>query len=177
MNTSKLSASQKGFATILILVGILVIVAVVGGTYYFDKFQISKSQPQSSVAQAVQPTIVLQPTLATNNLNTNELQGFPAYPNAIYIGKQPIVPCSNGTEQNGFSTCNAVIYSWKTSDDYDQVILYYRNKEWLCGGAGSYDGPRSASGGGNNCTKNNRRFGTFFDASAKETKIDFALYP
>lgn len=40
---------QKGFAPILILVGILVLTAVAGGAYYFGKSQVPKSQTQNQV--------------------------------------------------------------------------------------------------------------------------------
>lgn len=38
---------QKGFAPILVLVGILVLGLVAGGSYYFGKFQVPKPQPQT----------------------------------------------------------------------------------------------------------------------------------
>jgi len=55
---------QKGFASILILVGILVITIVAGGVYYFGKSQVSKPQPSNPpvVSQTPQPTITTQPT-------------------------------------------------------------------------------------------------------------------
>ncbi len=198
---------QKGFAGIFILIGILAVGLGAAGAWYAKIIQIPNFPPPGCHYQQVQcikapcnpvltcgtplPSPVVAPQVTPSPIPsvssaptgigemTNELQGFPIYPNAIYLGKQPIVPCTNGAEENGFSTCNAVVYSWKTPDDYDKVTSWYREggSGWICGGAGSYDGPRSAAGGGNTCTKNNRRFGTFFDATAQETKIDFALYP
>ncbi len=59
---------QKGFAPILILVGILVIIGVAGGAYYFGKSQVSKSQlPNPVVAsQTPQPTTAPQPSSASD---------------------------------------------------------------------------------------------------------------
>ena len=53
---------QKGFAPILILIGILVIMAVAGGAYYFGKSQISKPQSQIETSQTPKPAVVPQPT-------------------------------------------------------------------------------------------------------------------
>ncbi len=70
---------QKGFAPIIILVGILVIVAVAGGAYYFSKSQSVKPETTSSpnpalTSQTPQPSAVSQtipsPTTLSSNLDT-----------------------------------------------------------------------------------------------------------
>ncbi len=66
---------QKGFTPILILVGILVIVAVAGGAYFFGKSQVSKSQLPNPVvtSQTPQPIITSQSSstvVPSNNLKT-----------------------------------------------------------------------------------------------------------
>lgn len=194
---------QKGQTLIFLLIGLIVLVAVTGGAYLLGTKNKTLSETVSEQNPVIWPSANTEPSskpsiesLPTNsdeaanpdstganwktykeNPSSEELQGFPIYPNAIFIGKQSIIPCMNGADKNGFSTCNAVVYSWKTPDDWDKVTSWYRNIGWMCGGAGTYSGPRDASGGGNNCTKNNKRFGTFFDATAEETRITFALYP
>ncbi|MBI4035555.1 hypothetical protein HY383_01275 [Candidatus Daviesbacteria bacterium] len=45
---------QKGFASVLVLIGILVLTAVAGGAYYLGKSQVTKPQPQNPVV--VSPT-------------------------------------------------------------------------------------------------------------------------
>lgn len=69
---------QKGFAPILILVEILVIMAVAGGVYYFAKFQSVKPQ-NSLVSQTSQPTINPQPTQTSN-----ETVSWKTYTNTKY---------------------------------------------------------------------------------------------
>lgn len=59
---------QKGFAPILILIGILVIMAVASGAYYFGKSQTPKPQIQNPVvvSPTPQPTIVPSSIPATS---------------------------------------------------------------------------------------------------------------
>lgn len=72
---------QKGFAPILILVGVLIIAAVAGGAYYLGKSQISKPQPTITpvATQTPQPTSMPSSTPdETANWKTykNEKYGF-----------------------------------------------------------------------------------------------------
>lgn len=53
---------QKGFAPVLILVGILVLGMVAGGAYYFGKSQVSKPQPQNPVIASQIPQPVSSPS-------------------------------------------------------------------------------------------------------------------
>lgn len=53
---------QKGFAPIFILIGIVILVAVGGGAYYFEKSQISKPQPQNQ-------TVISQTSQSTSTPN------------------------------------------------------------------------------------------------------------
>lgn len=49
---------QKGFAPILLLFGIVIIVAIAGGAYYFGKLSLKPSQSQASVTPSPQPVKV-----------------------------------------------------------------------------------------------------------------------
>lgn len=56
--TSKLSASQKGFSPLFIILGIILVIGIVGGAYYLGKAQNPKPQPQNPVitSQTPKPT-------------------------------------------------------------------------------------------------------------------------
>lgn len=99
---------QKGQATVLILVGILVIIVVAGRAYYLGRLATPKSQPQNPVAQTPQPTITAQPTLTpdeTGNwkIYTNAQLGYSVkIPNYYTVSK----PNSSETIGVTFSDSN-----------------------------------------------------------------------
>ncbi len=77
---------QNGFAPIIILVGILVIVAIAGGAYYFGKSQSVKQaalpSPNSVVtSQTPQPTAVSQTTSIPSPSSIDETASWKTYTN------------------------------------------------------------------------------------------------
>lgn len=55
-----MSSYQKGFTPILLLIGIIAI-AIIGGTYYFGKTQVFKSQPQNPEVTSRNPKPIFTP--------------------------------------------------------------------------------------------------------------------
>lgn len=70
---------QKGFGSILILVGILVLAAVAVGAYYFGKSQTLKPQIQNPVAVSQTP----QP-ISTPSASQDEISNWKTYTNDKY---------------------------------------------------------------------------------------------
>lgn len=66
---------QKGFAPILVLVGIVIIIGIAAGAYYFGKSQPPKTQTQNQVvvSQTPQPTIVPSSIPVTSPAPTTKL--------------------------------------------------------------------------------------------------------
>ena len=79
---------QRGFAPILVLVGILILAIIAGGVYYFGRSQIVKPQPQNPVVVYQTP----QPTLAPSSFpdvnpvpnGTGETANWKTYTNTKY---------------------------------------------------------------------------------------------
>lgn len=69
---------QKGFAPILIVVGILVIIVISGGAYYFGKFQALKSPLQNPTitSQTPKPTINFSEQSQAENSRISEAQAI-----------------------------------------------------------------------------------------------------
>lgn len=68
---------QKGFAPILILVGILVALALAGGVYFFGKSQVAKLQNPVVVSQTPQAT-------PTPSSTSDETASWKTYTNTKY---------------------------------------------------------------------------------------------
>lgn len=145
------------------------------GAYYFGANQNQKtSQPISTIQGSPSPSAI-QPNI--NEYSSNELNGFPVYPQASFLNKEKQPPCEG--EVSGFSFCSSTTYTWKTKDDYDQVSSWYRedkaNSGWKCrGGAGSYGGPRSASGK-TTCRKDSLVYDLSFSADSSKTEITLQI--
>lgn len=109
--------------------------------------------------------------------DTQELNGFPVYPNTIFVNKEKQPSC--GKEVSGFSTCGTTLYSWTTTNDYDTVNTWYTNNApksgWNKGGsAGSYVGPRDASGQ-DSYKKGGLIYKLLINANSKETQIQLGI--
>jgi|GEM_PF-3384263 hypothetical protein len=57
---------QKGFAPVLILVGILVIIGVAAGAYFFGKSQVTKSESQNQTAVSPNSQPIMTPTSSSD---------------------------------------------------------------------------------------------------------------
>ncbi len=68
--------NQKGFAPILILVGILAIIAVAGGAYYFGKSQNPKPQPQATTTPSSIPDASREPNGSAETANWKTYTGM-----------------------------------------------------------------------------------------------------
>ena len=83
---------QKGFAPILVLVGILVIVAVAGGAYYFGKSQAPESQTQNQIVVSKTP----QPTISAQSVPLKTLP--PLLGKEVFPSQQVSYPASWPTD-------------------------------------------------------------------------------
>lgn len=181
--TNSTVSNQKGFIPLILGVIILLII-VAGGAYYLwskNTNLTSKPQVQQPATYSITPTsnpITSQkPPIAQSSI-TNELNGFPVYPSAIFTKKQIQPPCVEGL-YSGFSNCGSTTYFWDSKDDYDQISSWYREDKsgygWKCsGGAGSYDGPRSSSST-TSCKKDSLNYGLFLSADASKTEITLQI--
>jgi len=148
---------HKALLIAAITLGIIFLTAYVG-VYYLLNQQLDKITKAKKIAASTStlsqitpsPTIGFpaQPTAAAVTYNAIEIDGFPAYPGATFIGKSKTSPCET---TNGYALCGGLAYTWETKDNYDQISNFYRNDPsqsgWKCaGGAGEYESPRSSSG-------------------------------
>ncbi len=105
---------QRGFAPIIILVGILVIIVIAGGAYYFGKSQAVKPEATSSspnpvaTSQPPQPTAVFQTTPVPSPSSTVDTSNWKTiqYETHIYF-KYP----QNWVEGLGHETCGITLSS------------------------------------------------------------------
>ncbi len=77
-----------------------------------------------------------------SSLNLSELNGFPIYPNAVFVKKEKTnITC--GISAQGTCYVKGVAYSWSTKDDFIKVSDWYKqnksNSEWkIETGKGTY---------------------------------------
>lgn len=79
---------QKGFAPVLILVGILVLATVAGGVYLFSQFQASKLQPPNPVVTSQTPSPTTSASSPVPN-GTGETANWKTYTNKDLSFKYP----------------------------------------------------------------------------------------
>lgn len=94
---------QKGFAPVLILVGILVIMAIAGGAYYFGKIS-NKPTPTPPLVTQTQPTKAVDET-ANWKTFVNTVYGYSiSYPSdwSVVTGKNCQLDTSEATAQDSF---------------------------------------------------------------------------
>ena len=181
---------QQGFSAIFILLSLLLIAGIAVGAYYLGKSQASKQQIQNPVItyQTQQPTVTekLSPTPSPTPIFINiysgpqEIDNFPEYPGSLFISKEQAGSCEKG-KVSGFTICSAIVYTWQTRDNFDQVRNWYLSPEnnfakagFQCmGGAGMYSSPRQAYQGGGKCTKNGKNYGFAISADSVKTEITF----
>lgn len=121
---------QKGFAPILVLVGILVLAMIVGGVYYFGKSQVSKSQTQNQVtADSIglpEDAGQLQKEIDKKSEGKTQLsfslpdgfpKDFPVYPEARLLS-------AIHSPQDELS----FLIAWVTDDQLDKVQIFYETK-------------------------------------------------
>ena len=166
--------NQRG--NVMIILGLIILISIVGvGVYHFGANKNQKIPQLTPTIKVSSPTPTIQP--GANEYSPNELNSFPVYPQASFLNKEKQPPCEG--EVSGFSTCGSTTYTWQTKDDYDQVSSWYRedksNTDWKCsGGAGSYDGPRSASGK-TTCRKDSLVYDLSFFADSAKTEITLQI--
>lgn len=77
--------NQKGFSIIFILLGLVAVIAIIGGTYYLGKFQIPKPQPKNPpvISETQQPTPTASPILNASPVlnNVDETANWKVYAN------------------------------------------------------------------------------------------------
>ena len=168
--------NQKGLAPLLI---VLLIAAAIGGYLIYTNYSqyrtkvtsspilqlITQQTPQSSSAPADQ-------NQTSDTLS--EINGFPVYPNSVFIKKDNYPPCKDG-QYSGYSLCNENTYTWQTKDNFDIVNAYYEqdkaNSGWKCsGGAGSYGGSRDATST-TTCNKDSFHYGLDLRSNSQKTEI------
>lgn len=127
---------QKGFAPLILLVGILVIIGVAGGAYYFGKFQALKSQLPNSVVTSQTPkptTSAISPTPTGTDETTNPDStgaNWKEYRTTYYVLNYPSnwntgIPDMDASEQNLDHT-----YFGNSSDLYILGISVYGQQSW-----------------------------------------------
>ncbi len=89
--------NQKGFSPLVIILGIILIIGIAGGAYYFGKSQTKKPEASSSpnpmvVSQTPQPIITPSSSpdeTSSWKIYTNAKNGFSIkYPNNVRVGKE-----------------------------------------------------------------------------------------
>ena len=80
---------QKGQGLILVIVGLVIVAAIAGGSYYFGKSQVSKPQNPVVTSQTPQPTII---PVASPSATPDETTNWKTYTSTGYAFKYP----SNG---------------------------------------------------------------------------------
>lgn len=75
--------NQKGFAPLILLIGLIIIIGIVGGTYYLETIK------NHSSTQNLQPTLIPQASTLSSSVPTSTAPQTDAIPqeNTIYLGK------------------------------------------------------------------------------------------
>ncbi|MDO8577043.1 MAG: hypothetical protein Q7R82_01740 [Candidatus Daviesbacteria bacterium] len=100
------SFHERGFAPLILLVGMLVIIGVAGGAYFFGKSQVAKSQPSNPVIASQTPQITPTPASTpdeTANWKTysNNANGYSLrYPGDLLIETDKACNRLSGTDDN-----------------------------------------------------------------------------
>lgn len=129
-----------------VVAGLVVILIAEIGINYFEKK--TNYKPLTEISNQ-------------NAFNKNELNGFPVYPQSVYVTKK---------KQAG-----STVYSWTSADNYDQISSWYRSDKsksgWKCeGGAGQYDNARSANGT-TACRKNGLTYALTLYTHTSQTEL------
>lgn len=100
---------QKGFAPVIVLVGVLVLVAVSAGAYYLGKSQTLKSQNQNQIVSQT-----TQPTSASSILTTSPVPTITTIPTPAVSRKTYTTPAN-----------------WKKWDHSDCHLSFYLPPDWV----------------------------------------------
>lgn len=193
---------QKGFTQITLLIFGLLIFLTIGWVLFNTNFQnIRKISSYEDCIKAGYPNFLSYPGQCNTpdgqsfvqgipkeeqeKLNresqgfsqTKDINDFPIYPNATYQGKDEQPACED--QMSGFSLCNSTTFNFKVSDNFDQVVGWYRkdvsNSGWKCtGGAGSYTSAIEANGT-TSCKKGNLKVGLDLDTRGGSTQIQIIV--
>lgn len=132
---------QKGLAPILIVL----ILAILGIGGYFVYTSLRGFGEAGDVAISPSPTPQPSPSSADTDESarniSSKINGFPIYPNAVFIKTETVPPCKKDS-YSGFSICNSITYAWKVNENLTKVIDWYKNNNsgWkFSGGAGQLD--------------------------------------
>jgi hypothetical protein len=137
----KLPTSQKGFAPVLLLLGIAILIFVgVGGTYLYNQ---TKQRSQSSYSSNSQSNQTQQENVP------QELSKLPIYPGSKLIKQEKMPDCSTIDESEREKSmweryCDATEYISTSDEKTESVIDWYENDRsgsgWKIGGGAGEKG-------------------------------------
>ncbi len=129
---------QKGFTPIIILVGILILAGVVGGAYYFGKFNITKPQSQNPIvtSQTIstapagnfsQPSVIRLEDLRVIDRSLFDVRELVDMPDVAYYSAGSILEGS----YKGYKRIVVIIQPWGMSEYLTKILATKDDKKFI----------------------------------------------
>lgn len=117
--------SQKGFAPLLILLGVTIIIGIIGGVYYFSKSRIIQPQSQNPVDTSLIPRSTISSTSVSESTPTTQIsEEVKIIDGSVYrvsaIGKKELLLDKQNYQDKGVSNFIEV----SLSPDKSNVLLF-----------------------------------------------------
>jgi hypothetical protein len=162
--------SRPVLAPIVVATVIAVIVGVVAAAAHpeqrFERFR-----------QDATPASAAGPATAVATPSAEDLDGFPIYPGARFVGQEAVPPCEEPA--SGYAVCDATVYTWRTGHRGDRVVAWYAEDQsgsgWTCGEQAGERADARALFVKTTCRNGEITVVVFIQANGKRTTIRVAV--